>query len=62
MSSTEADSTTSIVQTLAGSSLKKLSPYKQKRKQERDAKFNRSDLNDSSPILYDNVQADPVNP
>ena len=61
MSSTEADSTTSIVQAQAGSTPKKLSPSKQKRKEERDAKFNRSDLDDSIPILNNNEIAAPVN-
>jgi hypothetical protein len=42
MSSTEADSTTSIVQPQAGLTPKKLSPSKQQRKEEREAKFNRA--------------------
>ena len=51
MSSVESDSTKSQAQAQTGSTPKKLTPSKLKRKEERDAKFNRSNLNDSNPNL-----------
>jgi hypothetical protein len=61
MSSVESDSTKSQAQAQTGSTPKKLTPSKLKRKEERDVKFNRSNLNDSNPNLDLNDQDSSVN-